>query len=75
MKLRGGGFGRPCPPLFTELGGRHSQCAFRDALADLMPKLYGWAPTLRIGDFEVTAWLHDDDAESRMAVLLGAKGI
>lgn len=75
IKLRGGGFGRACPPLFPELGGRHSQRAFRDALADLMPKLYGWAPTLRIGDFEVQAWLHEDDAESRMAVLLRAKGI
>jgi hypothetical protein len=28
-----GGFGRPCPPLFPEPGGRNGQRAFRDMLA------------------------------------------
>lgn len=74
-KLRGGGWGRPCPPLFSNEGGRHSQRAFRDALADLLPGQYGWAPTLRIGDFEVLGWLHSDDAVPRMKAMLSAKGV
>lgn len=74
-KLRGGGWGRPCPPLFPKPGGRHLQRAFRDALADLLPRHHGWAPTLRIGDFEVQDWLHADDAADRMSALLSAKGI
>ena len=74
-KLRGGGFGRACPPLFPDVGGRHLQRAYRDALADLLPQLHGWAPTLRIGDFEVTSWIHSDDAEDRMADLLESKGL
>jgi hypothetical protein len=74
-KLRGGGFGRPCPPLFPDIGGRHLQRAYRDALADLLPQLHGWAPTLRIGDFEVKSWIHGDDAGDRMADLLRAKGL
>jgi hypothetical protein len=74
-KLRGGGFGRACPPLFPEVGGRHLQRAFRDALADLLPLQFGWAPTLRIGDFETVGWLHRDDAANLMAELLTAKGV
>jgi hypothetical protein len=74
-KLRGGGFGRACPPLFPNLGGRHLQRAFRDALADLLPQLYGWAPTLRIADFEVKVWMHEADAPSQMAALLASKGL
>lgn len=56
---RGGGFGRPCPPLFPEPGGRHRQRAFRDALADLLPPEHGWLPTLRISDTEAVAALGD----------------
>ena len=40
-KLRGAGFGRPCPPLFPGQGGRHLQRAYRDALADLLPSMHG----------------------------------
>jgi hypothetical protein len=74
-RLRGGGFGRACPPLFPELGGRHLQRAFRDALADLLPQIHGWAPTLRIADFEVKGWIYAANASSRMADLLTSKGI
>ena len=35
------------------LGVRHRQRAFRDALADLLPALHGFGPTIRIGHFEV----------------------
>jgi hypothetical protein len=72
-KLRGGGWGRPTPPLFPFEGGRHYQRAFRDMLADVLPPTRGWAPTLRIGDFEVQDWLGDNDATERMASLLRAK--
>ena len=75
LKLRGGGFARPCPPLFPHAGGRHLQRAFRDSLADLLPSQHGWAPTLRIGDFEVKGWLSDANAASRMHSLLIEKGI
>jgi hypothetical protein len=74
-KLRGGGFARPCPPLFPEPGGRHLQRAYRDALADLLPSWHGWLPTLRIGDFEVADWVLDDDATERMRRLLEGKGV
>lgn len=74
-KLRGGGFGRPCPPLFPDPGGRHLQRAYRDAVADLVPGQHGWGPTLRIGDFETVPWLHDDDALNRMTALLHEKGV
>jgi hypothetical protein len=66
----GGGFARPCPPLFDGSGGRHRQRAFRDALADLVPLEHGWLPTLRIADFEIRAWLHTPDAAQRIAALL-----
>jgi hypothetical protein len=74
-KLRGGGFARPTPPLFPEAGGRHLQRAFRDALADLVPTVHGWAPTLRVADWEVLPWLHSTDASDRMRTLLADKGI
>ncbi len=56
---RGGGWAKPKPPLFPMAGGRHRQRAFRDALADLLPPLYGYAPTLRIADLEVEPWIWD----------------
>jgi len=52
-RLEGGGFGRPKPPLFPHADGRHRQRAYRDALADILPAVHGWLPTLRIADFEV----------------------
>jgi hypothetical protein len=66
----GGRASRPCPPLFPDPGGRHQQRAFRDALADLLPQLYGWMPTLRIADFEVNGWIHAPDAKRAMRTLL-----
>jgi hypothetical protein len=69
-RLEGGGFGRPKPPLFPGDGGRHRQRAFRDALCDVLPPDHGFLPTLRIGDFEVAAWLHGEDVRERMAALL-----
>lgn len=67
---RGGGWAKPTPPLFPHAGGRHLQRAFRDALADLLPPLYGYAPTLRIADFEVEAWIWDRGAAARLALLV-----
>lgn len=72
-RLEGGGFARPCPPLFAESGGRHRQRAFRDALADLVPVEHGWLPTLRVADFEIREWLHTLDAAQRLAALLRAR--
>jgi hypothetical protein len=74
-KLRGGGYARAMPPLFPDAGGRHLQRAFRDALADLVPTVHGWAPTLRVADWEVLPWLHSPDASHRMGNLLAGKGI
>lgn len=73
QKLEGGGFGRPRPPLFPGAGGRHRQRAFRDALADIVPLAYGWAPTLRIADFEVNDWVFRPGARSRMGELLESR--
>jgi hypothetical protein len=56
LKLPGGGFARPKPPLFPEQGGRHRQRAFRDMLADLLPSQYDYRPTLRVSDLEVAEW-------------------
>lgn len=53
----GGGWAAPKPPLFPMAGGRHRQRAFRDALADLLPAVHGWEPTLRIAHFEVEPWI------------------
>jgi hypothetical protein len=73
IRLEGGGFGKPKPPLFSGEHGRHRQRAFRDALADIIPLEYGYAPTLRISDFEVAAWLFEADSEERMRNLLHTK--
>lgn len=67
----GSGFGDACPPLFPGDGGRHRQRAFRDALVDILPVQYGYAPTLRIAHFEVEGWILNHDAEDRMRILLG----
>jgi hypothetical protein len=72
-RLEGGGFGKPKPPLFPAEYGRHQQRAFRDALADLLPLEHDWAPTLRIGDFEVLAWIYSDAAEEKMRELLAER--
>jgi len=74
-RLEGGGFGRPCPPLFPDEGGRHRQRAFRDALCDLVPLEHGFLPTLRIAFFEVRGWLYSGDAAGQMRDLLWAKGV
>lgn len=67
----GGGWGAPKPPLFPMAGGRHRQRAFRDALADLLPDLYGYGPTIRIADFEVEPWIWDQrGAARRLATLV-----
>jgi hypothetical protein len=72
-KLEGGGFAKAKPPLFSGLNGRHLQRAFRDALCDLIPPLHGFAPTLRIADFEVKSWIYGNDAEGRMHELLSTR--
>lgn len=72
-RLEGGGFGKPKPPLFPVEWGRHQQRAFRDALGDLLPPEHGWAPTLRIGDFEVVPWIYGEQAEVKMRELLGER--
>jgi hypothetical protein len=69
----GVGFGRPCPPLFPGEGGRHRQRAFRDALADILPLSRGWAPTLRIGFFEVEGWIFGPSAKTEMRRLLAER--
>ena len=51
-RLEGGGFAIPKPPLFPEENGRHQQRAFRDALCDLIPSVYGFHPTARVAYFE-----------------------
>lgn len=68
--IKGGGWAAPKPPLFPMEGGRNRQRAFRDALADLLPPVHGFAPTLRIADFEVEAWIWDRDAPSRLHALV-----
>lgn len=70
MRLEGGGFGKPKPPLFPAEYGRHQQRAFRDALADLLPLEHGWEPTLRIADFELLPWIYGGGTEERMRALL-----
>ncbi|MFI0990427.1 hypothetical protein [Streptomyces exfoliatus] len=71
----GGGFGRPKPPLFPSDGGRHRQRAFRDALADLLPPVHGWLPTIRISDAEVAAITSASDAVSSLRALLHERGV
>jgi GTP diphosphokinase / guanosine-3',5'-bis(diphosphate) 3'-diphosphatase len=74
-RLPGAGFAKPCPPLFPGDGGRHRQRAFRDALCDLLPPLYGFHPTLRIAHFEVEDWIESQDAKARMRDLLRGRGL
>jgi hypothetical protein len=73
LRLEGGGFGRPRPPLFPGQWGRHQQRTFRDALADILPTLHGFMPTIRIAYFEVTDWIEASDARHRMTELLEQK--
>lgn len=68
--ISGGGWAAPKPPLFPMEGGRHRQRAFRDALADLLPTMHGYAPTLRLAYFELTPWIWERGATSRMQALL-----
>lgn len=72
-RLEGGGFGKPRPPLFPDDGGRHRQRAYRDALADLIPPVQGWLPTLRIAYFEVQGWIDTPQAQERMTELLAER--
>ncbi len=70
----GGGWGAPKPPLFPMAGGRHRQRAFRDALADLLPELHGFGPTVRIADFEIEPWIWSRrGAASSLAALIEAR--
>lgn len=72
-RLEGGGFARPRPPLFGMDNGRHRQRAFRDALADLLPPLHGWGPTIRIAHFELEPWVWRDDAPAEFGRRFGAR--
>jgi hypothetical protein len=69
-RLEGGGFGKPKPPLFPQDDGRHRQRAYRDALADVLPAVHGWLPTLRIADFEVSDWVYERGARAKMSRLI-----
>jgi hypothetical protein len=73
QKLEGGGFARPCSPLFPAVGGRHQQRAFRDALTDVLPALHGYQPTLRIADFEAKDWIFSRGARAKLAELLAER--
>ena len=72
-RLEGGGFGVPKPPLFPHEDGRHRQRAYRDAVADLLPAVNGWLPTLRIADFEVVEWICGRGSRRRMEQLLAER--
>lgn len=65
--------GRAAAPLFPMPGGRHRQRAFRDALADLLPPLYDYAPTLRIAYFEVEPWIWERGAVRSLRELVGPR--
>ena len=69
-KLETGGWAKSRPPLFPGANGRHRQRAFRDALTDILPGEHGYAPTVRLDDRDVLAWVHAADAEERMRVIL-----
>lgn len=47
--------------------------AYRDALADLLPAVHGWLPTLRIADFEAKVWIYERGARASMADLLAKR--
>jgi hypothetical protein len=63
----------PKPPLFPHEDGRHRQRAYRDTLADLLPAVHGWLPTLRVADFEVVAWISTPGARRGMQQLLAER--
>lgn len=69
----GGGFARPCPPLFPGEGGRHRQRAFRDFLADVLPPHHGWLPTVRISDTEVRSVFGYEHASAQLRTLWESK--
>ncbi|WP_285117271.1 hypothetical protein [Leifsonia sp. fls2-241-R2A-40a] len=69
----GGGFARPCPPLFDEPGGRHKQRAFRDLIADTLPAQYGWLPTVRFHEYETREVRHASEPAEAMAKLWADK--
>jgi len=71
-KPRGGGFARPKPPLFPGEGGRHRQRAFRDFLADALPGVHGWRPTVRFMNVELEK-LSPDERVDRVRELWLAK--
>ncbi len=73
VRLEGGGFGKPKPPLFPQDDGRHRQRAFRDALTDVLPAVHGWLPTLRIADFEVEEWVYERGAKTKMSALVAER--
>ena len=72
-RLEGGGFARPRPPLFPGANGRHRQRAYRDALTDLLPPEYDFAPTFRLADFEIPDWIFGPDIEDHMSELLAGR--
>ena len=66
--------GNRCHLYFRWTGG-HRQRAFRDALADLLPPVHGFGPTIRIGYFQVEGWIWDEEpATERLAELVGESG-
>jgi hypothetical protein len=69
----GGGFARPCPPLFPDAGGRHRQRAFRDFLADALPLAHGWLATMRINDHEARTVLGAGDPSTQLVRLARGK--
>jgi len=69
----GGGFAAPKPPLFPGPGGRHRQRAFRDFLADALPSVHGWLPTVRFQDVETKKPLSSGDADSAIVELWSTK--
>lgn len=74
-RLEGGGFAKPRPPLFPGDAGRHRQRAYRDMLADVLPEQYGWAPTLRVGYFELEGITPQPDDVPTVATILATKGL
>lgn len=56
-------------------GGRHWQRAFRDALADLLPLVHDWLPTIRISDTEVTVITAAPGPVLSLRTLLGDRGV
>jgi hypothetical protein len=69
-KLEAGGWAKERPPLFPGINGRHKQRAFRDALADIIPREHHYGPTIRLDDQDVINWMSAPDAEDRMRALL-----